>query len=217
MSSKQSSTSDDKVDVTTSATTSTVPSADDELKKIMEDLRLQSLLKGVLDYLENAIVGTYCGIYRGKQHDLELNLAWKTPEGNHLKRVYIETAINYLNSTFQRLIEGKDPAIMEPLGAMLQTHSPICLMHNLAYFVLNIHDKIDWDRISLNSRNELHDSLHETLQRKLNAIAPFMYGMLVHEDGACRGPKCEELNPNTVLFKIRETVDDQKNTNSADK
>jgi hypothetical protein len=161
-------------------------------------------LFSVWQYLEQAITGTFLGIYNHRSQVEEVDAIFKQieqkpPQPQALQDWYKELACNYINGGYKDLIRGTPSYTGGKLGC-LASHSPQCVMLSLGRLVIFFSDKLDWSRIRVGTKAAFDTSLCEQVHPKLRAIMPVLKQQFDHP---CAGPKPSELNVNEELWKVK--------------
>jgi hypothetical protein len=143
-------------------------------------------------YLEQAIVGTFRGIYK------LLKRTMNPPTSDQLQVLYDKLSINYVNESYRSLILKDDSWACITLGHLVPTHSPRCIMLLLGDVVIHFANKINWSQISFDDLDNFDATLRKQVRSKIKAIRPFLDDKLTH---TCTQIIESKLDPNQNLYE----------------
>ena len=145
------------------------------------DCRCYLLVDPIHGFIEQAVVGTFRGMFRAKDRNPDLGKAFaliKTnpPQYAPLNNFYQKIVAQYIDESHDSLLKnGRDDSwAWQSLGHLVSTHSPICIMKVVGSIVLQFCDKIQWNRIGCETLDTLDTTLREQVRSKLKVARPFI-------------------------------------------
>lgn len=145
----------------------------------------------IFDFCRDTIVGQEGGLYR--------MLGPEQLTDNYLEPIIITVSAQYFNGCYRSLILKDDPYILERFGAMKAVfdHSYVCLLNIVFTFKMELHKKLERERLDKSTYTKYKESVEEILELFRSIFTGGISHSINHE---CTGEDISTCNPDEEMF-----------------